>query len=140
MRKTRDAVELAEAERARLRILRMLVGRWSAPARTLTHARILLKANHREGGTGWADAAIAGALEVHPATAARVHRRTSRTDWTPPPPAGRPIACIRAPSTGRRKPAWSPHVKATRRTAASGGRCACWPGAGTAEGGRGRLV
>jgi len=71
MRKTKFAVELSEAERARLRAL---VGRGSAPARTMTHARVLLKANLGEGGPAWTDAVIAGALEIHPATVARVHR------------------------------------------------------------------
>ncbi len=66
------AVTLTEAERARLHTL---VGRGSAPARTLTHARILLKANQGEGGPAWTDAAIAAALEVHPTTVARVRRR-----------------------------------------------------------------
>ena len=66
------AVTLTEAERARLHTL---VGRGSAPARTLTHARILLKANQCEGGPAWTDAAIAAALEVHPTTVARVRRR-----------------------------------------------------------------
>jgi hypothetical protein len=37
-------------------------------------ARILLKANQGEGGPGWSDAAIAGALEIHPETVARVRR------------------------------------------------------------------
>jgi transposase len=71
MRKTKYAVALTEAERARLRAL---IGGGTAPAPTLTHARILLKANQGEGGPAWADAAIAGALEVHPATVARVRR------------------------------------------------------------------
>ena len=71
MRQTKYAVRLSEAERARLRTL---VGGGVAPARTLTHARILLKADQGEGGPAWADAAIAGALEVHPATVARVRR------------------------------------------------------------------
>jgi Homeodomain-like domain len=71
MRKTKYAVELSEEERARLRTL---VGRGVAPARTLIHARILLKADQGEGGAAWADAAVAGALEVHPATVARVRR------------------------------------------------------------------
>jgi Homeodomain-like domain len=71
MRKTKYAVTLPEAERARLRTM---VGGGVAPARTLTHARILLKANQGEGGPAWTDAAIAGALEVHPATVARVRR------------------------------------------------------------------
>jgi hypothetical protein len=71
VRKTKYAVRLSEAERAHLRTL---IGRGTAPARTLTHARILLKADQGEGGPAWADAAIAGALEVHPATVARVRR------------------------------------------------------------------
>ncbi len=72
MRKTKYAVVLSAAERAQLRTL---VGRGAAPARRLTHARILLKADQGEGGAGWADAAIAGALEVHAATVARVRRQ-----------------------------------------------------------------
>ena len=69
MRKTKYTVELTEAERAQLRTL---IGRGTTPARTLTRARILLKANQGEGGPGWPDDAIAGALEIHPATVARV--------------------------------------------------------------------
>lgn len=71
MRTTKYTVALTEEERARLRTL---IGRGTAPARTLTHARILLKANQGEGGAAWTDAAIAGALEVHPATVGRVRR------------------------------------------------------------------
>ena len=72
MRKTKYAVSLTEAEQARLRTL---IGRGEAPTRMLTRARILLKANQGEGGPGWADAAIAGALEIHPATVVRVRRQ-----------------------------------------------------------------
>ena len=64
-------VALSEAERARLRTL---VGSGTAPARTLAHARILLKADQGEGGPGWTDAAIAGAVEVGLATVARVRQ------------------------------------------------------------------
>ncbi len=64
-------VVLSEAERARLRTL---VGGGTAPARTLTHARILLKTNQGEGGPGWTDEAIAGALEVGLSTVARVRQ------------------------------------------------------------------
>jgi hypothetical protein len=72
MRQTKYAVVLTEAERARLRTL---IGRGEAPARMLARARMLLKANQGEGGAGWSDAAIAGALEVHPTTVARVRRQ-----------------------------------------------------------------
>ena len=64
-------VTLAAAERARLQTL---VGSGNAPARTLTHARILLKTNQGEAGPGWTDAAIASALDVHPTTVARVRQ------------------------------------------------------------------
>ena len=65
-------VSLDAAQRAHLRTL---VGPGSAPARMLTRARILLKADHGEGGPGWSDAAVAGALDVHPSTVQRVRRQ-----------------------------------------------------------------
>jgi len=64
-------VALREAERARLHTL---LGRGAAPARTLTHARILLKANRGEAGPAWTDEAIAAALEVGLSTVARVRQ------------------------------------------------------------------
>jgi hypothetical protein len=70
MRK-RYTVVLSEAERARLHTL---IGRGAGPARALTHARVLLKADQGEAGPGWTDQAIADALEVHPATVARVRQ------------------------------------------------------------------
>jgi len=68
----RHIVVLAEEERARLHTM---IGRGVAPANALTHARILLKANQGEAGPGWTDAAIAVALEVNPATVARVRQQ-----------------------------------------------------------------
>jgi hypothetical protein len=68
----RHIVVLSEEERARLHTM---IGRGVAPASALTHARILLKANQGEAGPGWTDAAIAAALEVNPATVARVRRQ-----------------------------------------------------------------
>jgi hypothetical protein len=65
-------VRLSAEERAGLRTL---IGAGTAPARTLTHARILLKADQGEWGPSWTDAAIAGALEVHKTTVERVRRR-----------------------------------------------------------------
>jgi Homeodomain-like domain len=70
MRK-RHIVVLSEEERARLHTM---IGRGVAPASVLTHARVLLKANQGEAGPGWTDQLIAGALEVHPATVARVRQ------------------------------------------------------------------
>ncbi len=70
--KSKYAVRLSEAERARLRTL---VGCGMAPARQLAHARILLKADQGDGGPGWNDAAVAGALEVCTRTVARVRQQ-----------------------------------------------------------------
>lgn len=65
-------VVLSDDERA---ALRTLIGRGIAPARKLTRARILLKADHGDAGPGWTDAAIAGALEVNPSTVLRIRRQ-----------------------------------------------------------------
>jgi transposase len=71
MRK-RYPVILTEAEREQLH---MLIAAGVAPARKLTHARILLKADSGPGGPGWADTAIAEAVEVSQPTIARVRRQ-----------------------------------------------------------------
>jgi len=55
--------------------VRGLVGGGVAASRQLTRARILLKADHGEGGPGWSDAAIAGALDVDPSTVHRVRKQ-----------------------------------------------------------------
>jgi transposase len=68
-------VVLSEEDRARLHTL---IGQGTAPARALTHARILLKANQGEAGPSWTDRAIAAALEVHHTTVARVRQQYAR--------------------------------------------------------------
>lgn len=72
MRTQQYVVRLSEEEQAQLRTL---IGRGETTASEQLHARIMLKANQGEGGPGWIDAAIAGALEVDPSTVARVRRR-----------------------------------------------------------------
>jgi hypothetical protein len=68
----RHVVCLDAADRTRLTTL---VTAGTAPARTLTHARILLKADQGEAGPAWPDARIAEALETSVATVERVRRR-----------------------------------------------------------------
>jgi len=70
--KKRYIVTLTDEER---RWLRQLVSSGSGAARKLVHARILLKADHSEGGPGWIDAKIAEGLEVGTATVERVRKR-----------------------------------------------------------------
>ena len=55
--------------------LEAMVATGTAAARKLAHARVLLKADEAEGGPGWADAAIADALDCGAATVARVRQR-----------------------------------------------------------------
>jgi transposase len=65
-------VTLTDEERAELKTL---VSAGKAAARTLTHARILLKADQSDGGPGWTDETISEALEVSLSTIARVRER-----------------------------------------------------------------
>ena len=65
-------VRLSDADR---HALQRLVRSGKAPARALTHARILLKADEGQGGPGWRDAQIAEALEASVPTVERVRKR-----------------------------------------------------------------
>lgn len=67
----KHTVRLSDAER---RTVRRLLGAGTAPARTLSHARILLKADAAPGGPGWTDLQIREACDVGLATIARVRR------------------------------------------------------------------
>ena|SRR5579884_1621237 len=68
----RYRVQLADEERGYLEAL-LRVGK--AAARTLTHARILLKADEGPAGPNWTDEEIAAALEVNCSTVERVRQR-----------------------------------------------------------------
>lgn len=77
--KKKYVVELTKEERERLL---KLISAGEAPARMLTHARVLLKADTGEhatsGGPAFADRQIAGMLETSDATVARVRERFFR--------------------------------------------------------------
>src|SRR5690349_12422561 len=70
--KDKHVVRLAAEQRQRLR---HMVRSGEHPARTLVHARILLKVDAAEGGPAWADAATAAALDCGVATVARVRTK-----------------------------------------------------------------
>jgi transposase len=55
--------------------LKHLLAAGTAPARELTHARILLKADESPGGPGWVDTAIVEAVEVSQPTISRVRKQ-----------------------------------------------------------------
>ncbi len=65
-------VTLTEDERT---MLTTLINAGTAPARMLTHARTLLKADQAVGGPAWTDEAIHEALDVSLSTIARVRER-----------------------------------------------------------------
>src|SRR5215210_9056713 len=71
--KKKYPVTLSETEREECQ---RLIAAGTAPARKLTHARILLKADQSpEGGAGWVDEAVAEAVEVSQPTVARVRKQ-----------------------------------------------------------------
>ena len=72
MPRKQHVVRLSPAERADRRA-RLVAG--ATPARTQTHARILLKCDTATGGPRWSDARVAEAVEVSPRTVARVRAR-----------------------------------------------------------------
>jgi transposase len=65
-------VTLTDDERS---MLHDLLSAGKAPARTLTHARILLKADESSENPAWSDEAIRQALDVGLSTVARVRER-----------------------------------------------------------------
>jgi transposase len=70
--KKKYPVILTETERE---YLRSLIAAGTAPARKLTHARILLKADQGPEGPGWVDEQVAEAVETSQPTVARIRRQ-----------------------------------------------------------------
>jgi transposase len=70
--KKKYPVILTKAEREQLK---SLIAAGTAPARKLTHARILLKADQSTEGAGWVDEKVAEAVEVSQPTVARVRKQ-----------------------------------------------------------------
>ncbi len=72
MKKKKYSVTLTETERDELK---QLIAAGTAPARKLTHARVLLKADQSPDGPGWADERIAEAVEVSQPTISRIRKQ-----------------------------------------------------------------
>lgn len=70
--KKKYPVILSDTEREHLK---SLIAAGTAPARKLTHARILLKADQSPEGPGWVDDAVAEAVEVSQPTISRVRKQ-----------------------------------------------------------------
>jgi hypothetical protein len=87
MRQKIHRVFLTDDDRA---ALYRLVSSGTAPARQITHARVLLKADEAPDGPAWTDAAIADALDVDRSTIARIRARFAQE--------GRDAALVHRPS------------------------------------------
>ena len=70
--KKKYPVILSDTEREQLK---NLIAAGTAPARKLTHARILLKADQGSEGPGWVDEQVADAVEVSQPTVSRVRKQ-----------------------------------------------------------------
>lgn len=70
--KKKYPVILTQTEREQLK---NLIAAGTAPARKLTHARILLKADQGSEGPGWVDEQVADAVEVSQPTVSRVRKQ-----------------------------------------------------------------
>jgi DNA-binding transcriptional ArsR family regulator len=70
--KKKYPVIFTETEREHLK---SLIAAGTAPARKLTHARILLKADQSLEGPGWVDEQVAEAVEVSQPTVSRVRKQ-----------------------------------------------------------------
>jgi hypothetical protein len=70
--KKKYPVTLTRTEREHLK---SLIAAGTAPARKLTHARVLLKADQGPEGPAWVDDAVAGAVEVSQPTVCRVRKQ-----------------------------------------------------------------
>jgi transposase len=70
--KNKYPVILSDTERDDLK---RLIATGTAPARKLTHARILLKADESAQGAGWVDEKVADAVEVSQPTVSRVRKQ-----------------------------------------------------------------
>jgi hypothetical protein len=70
--KKKYPVILNETEREELK---RLIAAGTAPARKLTHARILLKADQSPQGPGWVDEQVAEAVETSQPTVSRVRKQ-----------------------------------------------------------------
>ena len=104
-----------------------LLSKGKAAARTLSHARILLKADEGEAGPCLADDEIALDLEVNRSTVERVRTRCVEEGFDA---ALRPRSLRQMHPRkldGARRPTWSPSRAVQHRTGMAAGHCVCWP-------------
>ncbi len=123
--KKKYPVILTETERE---YLRSLIAAGTAPARKLTHARILLKADQSPEGPAWVDEEVAEAVEVSQPTVSRVRKQYFEE--------GLAAALNRRPPNReyhrkldgeQRRRSWWRLPAANHRRAKPAGVCGSWP-------------
>jgi hypothetical protein len=80
--------------------LSSLMAAGTAPARKLTHARILLKADQGPEGPGWVDEEVAEAVEVSQPTVCRVRKQFFKEGWRLPSTDAHPTGSTTESSMG----------------------------------------
>lgn len=118
------------------KMLQELISAGKESARTLSHARILLKADRGPDGPKWTDADIAQALEVSTATVVNVRQRFCEAGggWRVADTKDCKQRCIDVSLTASTRTSWtgcgrliwwrSPVHR--RQTEGRAGRCVCW--------------
>ena len=122
--KKKYPVNLTRSEREHLR---SLIAAGTAPARKLTHARILLKADQSPEGPAWVDEEVAEAVEVSLPTVERVRRRFVEHGLDAALRQRRPRREYRTRLNGEQEAHLSPWPARRRPWAAGAGRCDFWP-------------
>src|SRR5215207_4651957 len=124
--KKKYPVILSDTERDELK---RLIAAGTAPARKLTHARILLKADQSPEGPGWVDEQLAEALQTSQPTppSPGCASNTSRRAFRQPSTDAHPTATTRESSTASRRHRWSRLPVANHQKGRLAGACGYWP-------------
>ncbi len=123
--KKKYPVILSETEREELK---RLIAAGTAPARKLTHARILLKADQSPEGPGWVDEAIADAVETSQPTVARVRKQYFEEGLEAALSTDAPLTgSTNASRTGSKRHGFSRLPAASRQRAKPAGVYVYWP-------------
>ena len=106
-----------------------LIAAGTAPARKLTHARILLKADQGTDGAGWVDEKVADAVEVsQPTVAWRVRRQYFEEGLQAAPNRRAPNREYRRTLDGEQEARLvALACTANRLRGRPAGACGCWP-------------
>src|SRR5215204_2065160 len=122
--KKKYPVILSETERVELK---QLIAAGTAPARKLTHARILLKADQSPEGPGWVDEQVAEALETSQPTVFQGRQAVLSKVWRLPSTDALRRGSVLASWTESRRHGFWPWPAANHQKGRLVGVCGYWP-------------